>query len=88
MPVYEIIISKVALKSMGQLPTDYLERIDKTIITLSKNPRPHGCEKLTGIENRYRVRIGSYRIIYSIYDSKLLIEILTIGNRKEVYKKR
>ena len=56
------------------------------ISDLSSNPRPKGCKKL---KNRvaYRIRVGDYRIIYEIYDDKLLIDVIHLGHRKEVYRK-
>jgi mRNA interferase RelE/StbE len=53
---------------------------------LAKNPRPHGAEKLEGEENLYRIRSGDYRIIYQIQDKALLILLVRLGHRREIYR--
>ena len=53
---------------------------------LGENPRPFGCEKLSGHLDRHRVREGSYRIVYSIDDKNLLIDVVKVGHRKDVYR--
>jgi mRNA interferase RelE/StbE len=62
------------------------ERIVKRIRTLADDPRPPGCEKLTGGENRYRVREGRYRIVYAIEDDRLVVYVVKVGHRKDVYR--
>ena len=61
------------------------QRIVLRIRSLGDNPRPFGCEKLSGLE-RYRVREGSYRIVYSIDDKNLLVDVVKVGHRKDVYR--
>ena len=55
-------------------------------MSLAENPRPEGMEKLTGRENRYRLRVGDYRIVYSIADEALIVMVIRIGHRREVYR--
>lgn len=86
--IYEVIISKPAAKVLQSLADDYILKIEKQVNALAENPRPRGCEKLSGTDNRYRIRVGVYRIIYSVYDAKLVIDILYIDHRKNIYKKR
>jgi mRNA interferase RelE/StbE len=62
------------------------QRIVFRIQSLSENPRPVGCEKLSGHLNRYRVREGNYRILYSIDDEKSLVDVVRVGHRKDVYR--
>ena len=62
------------------------ERIVASIRTLARDPRPVGCEKLSGAPDRYRLRVGRYRIIYSIGDAGLLVVVVRIGHRKDVYR--
>lgn len=83
---YTVIIKKTAQKQILRLPKNYLEKVKKTIFTLEDVPRPHGCIKLTGSENVYRLRIGSYRIVYSIEDKILTIYIFDVDDRKDVYR--
>ena len=82
---YKIEIKKSAVKEIKSLPENYLQRILKLIKSLSVNPRPHNCKKLSGKDN-YRIRIGVYRIIYSINDDKLVVYIIKVGHRRNVYK--
>jgi len=61
-------------------------RIVGRILSLAENPRPIGCEKLAGHEDRYRVRVGSYRIVYSINDREASVCVVKVGHRRDVYK--
>ena len=60
-------------------------RLDESIESLATDPRPPGCRKLAGISDRYRLRVGDYRIIYCIDDGKVTVLVLAIGHRREVY---
>ncbi len=62
------------------------QRLDDAFNKLSENPRRMGVEKMSGFENRYRFRVGDYRIVYEIHDAVLLVLILAIGDRKEIYR--
>ena len=62
------------------------QRIVSRIYSLADDPRPTGCEKLTAEEDKYRVRQGNYRIIYSINDKQRLVVVTKIGHRREVYR--
>jgi len=62
---YQVEISKPVIKYLEKLPLDIYNRLKKTILDLEENPRPHGCEKMSG-KNAYRIRVGDYRIIYKI----------------------
>ncbi|MEO5572690.1 MAG: type II toxin-antitoxin system RelE/ParE family toxin [Bacteroidia bacterium] len=86
MKLYEIIIVKSAVKQLQSIPTHYREKIIQKVDALSSNPRPHGVEKLTNRDNEYRIRIGVYRVIYSIFDEKLIVEVVDIDHRKQIYK--
>jgi len=54
---------------------------------LAVNPYPQGCAKISGSERAYRVRVGDYRVIYEVVDDRLIIEVITVGHRRDVYKK-
>ncbi|MHC4552478.1 MAG: type II toxin-antitoxin system RelE family toxin [Planctomycetota bacterium] len=54
---------------------------------MEANPRPHGCKRLKGKQALYRVRTGDYRIIYTLNDNQLLVLVVKIGNRRDVYQK-
>ncbi len=62
------------------------QRIVAGICCLADDPRPPGCEKLAGENDRYRIRVGLYRVIYSIEDRELLIFVVRVAHRKEVYR--
>jgi mRNA interferase RelE/StbE len=72
-------------KDFSGIPKRDVKRILDRIKTLEDNPRPPGCEKLTGQE-RYRLRQGRYRIVYSIQDDKLTVWVVRIGHRKDIYR--
>lgn len=84
---YSILFKNSALRELRKLPTVFSSQIAKAIDSLSKNPRPHGYKKLQGNENLYRIRSGNYRIVYQIQDTMLIVLVLRIGNRKDVYRK-
>jgi len=85
MAAYRLFFRKSVRKDLEPIPKKELQRILDRIAALAVNPRPPGCEKLSGQE-RYRVRQGCYRIIYSIQDDELTVWIVKVGHRKEVYR--
>ena len=85
MAKYKITIKKSAAKELQEIPKRNLQKIVKRIQSLSENPRPSGSQKLSAQE-KYRVRQGDYRIVYSIDDKELVIDIVKIGHRREVYR--
>jgi len=82
---YEILIRRSAEKEIRDLPRDVRGRVVGRIRALASIPRPAGCEKLTG-RDAYRVRVGLYRIIYTIEDRRLVIEVVRVAHRREVYR--
>ncbi|MBI3894718.1 MAG: type II toxin-antitoxin system RelE/ParE family toxin [Acidobacteria bacterium] len=85
MASYNILIKPSAVKELGALPRKDRLRIVRRIQTLANNPRPTGCEKLSGRE-QYRLRQGRYRIVYSISDREQVVLVVKIAHRKEVYR--
>ncbi|EMO51668.1 type II toxin-antitoxin system RelE family toxin [Leptospira noguchii] len=85
MPEYSVLLSKSAIKQLDKLPDNITYSFIKIIEDLAKNPRPQGSKKLKG-RNGFRIRKGNYRIIYEIFDQKLIVEVIAIGDRKEIYK--
>ncbi len=83
---YEIYIEKAAQKSLSKIPTKDQNRIVESIQRLSDNPRLNNSKKLSG-RNGWRIRIGNYRVIYEIQDEKLLVLVVVIGHRSNVYHK-
>jgi mRNA interferase RelE/StbE len=86
MKSYHIQFSKSAEKELLSLPKKVANQILSKIDLLAINPRPSGCKKLVGSLNSYRIRVGDYRVLYTIVDSELLIDVVKIGDRKDVYK--
>lgn len=84
---YKIYIKPSAAKELEKVPKKVLQKIVGRIKRLSINPRPYGCEKLSD-EEKYRIRQGNYRIVYSIEDEKLFVIVVKVGHRRDVYKKR
>lgn len=85
MPNYTAVLSKKAQKQLDKLSDNIAEPLLEAIADLEKNPRPKGYKKLKG-RSGYRVRVGNYRIIYEIFDSKLIVDIITLGHRKDIYE--
>ena len=84
MASYELRFRKSVAKDLRGFPGQDVRRILQRIRGLAVDPRPAGCEKLSGQE-RYRVRQGAYRIIYEIEDDRLIILVVKIGHRRDVY---
>jgi len=82
---YKIYLKKSVEKDLSTIPKKDLRKILRRIASLTQNPRPEGHEKLTGQE-RYRIRQGRYRIVYSIQDDVLTVWIVKVGHRKDVYR--
>ncbi len=85
MAAYSIFFRKSVWKDFDPIPKRDLKRILDRIAALAAQPRPHGCEKLSGQE-RYRLRQGRYRIVYSVEDDKLAVWVVKVGHRKDVYR--
>jgi mRNA interferase RelE/StbE len=82
---YSVVVKASAAKELDAVPRKELQRIVKKIRALATNPRPNGCEKLSGAE-RYRLRQGGYRIIYAIGDSVRQVIVVKIGHPRDVYR--
>jgi len=82
---YKIFIKPTALKELQKIPKRDVSIIIVKIRSLSSNPRPPGCERLSADE-KYRIRQGRYRIIYSIEDTILAVLVVKIGHRKDIYR--
>jgi len=82
---YQISLKKRVIKALEKIDEPFYAKIKESIYNLAKNPRPSGYIKLKG-RNGYRIRVGDYRIIYEIFDGALLIDVIELGNRKNVYE--
>lgn len=84
---YQIEFTTSASKQLKKLPKEQQSRIQAKIDELADNPRPDGVVKLTNSEN-YRIRVGNYRIVYDIFEDILLISVVKVSHRKDVYRKK
>jgi mRNA interferase RelE/StbE len=86
MASYSIEWKASAAKELRKLPKQVVARILPAVEALTDTPRPDGVRKLMGSENTYRIRVGEYRVVYNIFDRRLVIEVVRVRDRKEVYK--
>lgn len=85
MAEYKVYFKESVQKDFSTIPKKDVQKILRRIETLAKDPRPPGHEKLTGRE-RYRIRQGRYRIVYSVQDRELAVWVVKVGHRKDVYR--
>ena len=83
---YELEWKRSALKELKKLPKRTVVKLVALAESLITNPYPNGCRKLAGTEHTYRVRAGDYRLIYQVLNGQLIIEVVKVGHRKEVYR--
>lgn len=83
--IYVIQISSSAAKDFKKLERSIQRRVQNAIESLKSEPRPHGVKKLKGADNLWRVRIGDYRVVYSIEDEQVLVLVIRIRHRRDVY---
>jgi mRNA interferase RelE/StbE len=82
---WQVLVSRRAERVLRRLPRDVLSRIAAAIDELARDPYPHGSKKLTG-HDLYRLRVGSWRIIYNVQDEELIVLILTVASRGDAYR--
>jgi len=83
---YRVEVVASAKKSLKNIESLYIPKIIQRIDLLKVNPRHYGSQKMSGYETTYRTRVGKYRIIYEIYDQKVLVIVVSIDHRKDVYR--
>ena len=83
---YNVEIASTAEKQLRKLPADARRRVAQSMLALGEEPYPPGSRKLTGYDDVFRIRVGVYRIIYSVSGRKLVIIVLKIGHRKDIYR--
>lgn len=84
--MYSVVLTTQAEKDLKKLPRTILERIANSLRTLQENPRPMGVKKLQAEKDAYRVRVGDYRIVYRIVEHEVLVVVIKIAYRREVYR--
>jgi mRNA interferase RelE/StbE len=83
---YRVEVARRAVKAILRLPRAEQQRVRAAIDLLAESPRPPGCVALTGERSAYRVRVGDYRIVYEVHDRLLLVQVVRVGHRREVYR--
>lgn len=86
MPRYAVIFKPAADKELQKLPTHVQKRIVAAAEALQDNPRPRGCVKLEGADDLWRIRVGQYRVVYTVKDDKLLVLVVRVAHRKDAYR--
>ena len=82
--MYKVRVERKARKKLSKIPESYYSTIKAAILDLGNNPRPKGYKKLKG-RDAYRIRVADYRIIYEIQDKVLLVDVIDLGHRKDIY---
>jgi mRNA interferase RelE/StbE len=85
MASYSVFLKRTAEKELRALPKADIERVVRRIRSLAAEPRPAGCEKLSG-EEKFRIRQGNWRVVYEVDDAAGRVEVVKIGHRREVYR--
>jgi mRNA interferase RelE/StbE len=83
---YAVRLDSRTCKALDRLPSDIQGRVMRKLHALENEPRPPGVEKLAGMEDLYRVRVGAWRIVYAIRDRALVVIVIRIGHRRDVYR--
>ena len=86
MASYRVEVTRSAERQLRRLPHLDRERVARTMLALADDPFPRGTRKLSGYDDVFRVRVGRYRILYSVSNTEVIIVILKIGHRKDVYR--
>ena len=84
---YTVELSRSADRELWRIPEPYRTRLFRVIKSLSNDPRPSGCIKLKGTSDAWRLRVGPYRILYTVQDRLRIIRVESVGDRKDIYRK-
>lgn len=86
MSLYQVEIARRAVKSLARLPRVEQQKVRAAIDLLAEEPRPPNCTKLAGEQSVYRVSVGDYRILYEVFDQRLVVLVVRVGHRRDVYR--
>jgi mRNA interferase RelE/StbE len=84
--MYQVEFASRAQRMFRNLTADVQRRLDPALQGLRQDPRPPGCKKLSGDESVWRIRVGDYRIVYQIQDNELLVLVVKVGHRRDIYR--
>lgn len=85
---YQVQVASAALRQLRKLDPAGRRRVQAAVELLAEQPRPNGAKKLQGGECEWRVRTGDYRIVYEIHDNVLVVLVVAVGHRREIYERR
>ena len=85
-PEYSVTFARSAREELESLDRPIVNRIFPVIESLAHNPRPAKCKKLSGVQNRWRIRVGDYRVIYQVFDEDKVVDIVAVRHRREAYR--
>ena len=83
---YRVLLTPTASRDLSRLDPPIRSRVDRAMAALGDDPRPRGCKRLAGSEALYRVRVGDYRLVYEVRDVVLVVLVVRIGHRRDVYR--
>lgn len=86
--LHRVELEPSVLKQVRDLPLPDQRRVSERIRALGEEPRPAGCEKMAGLRNAWRIRSGSYRIVYRVDDSEEVVTVTRVGHRRDVYRRK
>jgi mRNA interferase RelE/StbE len=83
---HEIQLTRAARHGLSTLPKAVLRRVDAAILALADDPHPPGSKKLQGEEDLYRIRVGDFRVLYRVEEERLVLLVVNVGNRRDIYR--
>jgi len=86
MASYSVELTRTAEKQLRRFSKRDRNRLVEAIHGLADRPRPHGARKLQGYDDVYRIRVGQYRVVYEVFDDRVIVIVLKVGHRKDIYK--
>ena len=86
MASYSVELTRTAEKQLRRIAKRHRNRLVEAIHDLVDRPRPHGARKLQGYDDVYRIRVGQYRVVYEILEDRVIVIVLKLGHRKDIYK--
>jgi mRNA interferase RelE/StbE len=86
--LYQVLFTRAADRDLQKLPDDVQKRIVRAVAALAHDPRPPGAVKLAGEDDLWRIRVGDYRVIYTVEDDRLVVVVIRIAHRRDAYRKR
>jgi mRNA interferase RelE/StbE len=84
--LYRVKVEPAVDRTLSKLPPKARDRILRRVQDLANDPRPPGCVKLASVADTYRIRVGDYRILYEVHDRMVLVVVVRVGHRREVYR--